>query len=299
MTHGDGFKPHLSLERFFKSTDGFGYFDSFTGGGADCVLLVHGNGDEADTWRHVFEPLARTYRVLAPDLAGFGRSAPHGDGSLAALARGVQRFLDDVRVFDAVHLVGSSLGAVVAAHVAALAPERARSLTLIGGSSPRLGGVGANPGLKPLLEVGTGEAFYNGLRAAGEDAAFETLRPYYADLDALSADDRAFLRARVWARVWSDTQRDAFFKALRSLFAPGLRLVLPPHLPVQLVWGELDAIMPLQNAHAVLTQLPHATLEVVRGSGHLPHQERPEGFLRVLERFLASVPAHREPAAEH
>ncbi len=288
MSHGDAFRPHPILASFQRQANGLTYFDSFTGGGAAPVLLVHGNGDEADTWRHVFRPLAAHYRVLAVDLPGFGRSDASADGSLSSLVSALDDFLDAVRL-DKLHLVGSSLGAVVCAKLTAKRPPRARSLTLVGGASPALGGVQANPGLKSLLDPGSGEAFYTALRTAGEEAAFETLRPYYAHLDNLPQEDKDFLRARVWARVWSDSQRTAFFAALRSLFAPAAPLQISPEIPVQLIWGELDAIMPRQSAHAVLHQLPQARLDLVRGSGHLPQQEQPEGLLRILESFLSRL----------
>jgi pimeloyl-ACP methyl ester carboxylesterase len=288
MAHGDAFQPHPNLEPFLRKLEGFTYFDSFTGGGARAVVLVHGNGDEADSWRHVFQPLSATYRVLAPDLPGFGRSAPRGDGSVKALAQSLEAFLDAVRL-ERVHLVGSSLGAVVCATLCATHPERVSSLTLGGGASPALGGVQANPNLKPLLEPGTGEAFYNGLRDAGPDAAFQTLQPYYANLERLPVADLEFLRERVWARVWSDSQRDAFFAAMRSLFADQPALTLSDTVPLHLIWGEHDGIMPMQSAHMILHAYPHAKLEVIRGSGHLPHQEKPDLYRRSLETFLESV----------
>jgi pimeloyl-ACP methyl ester carboxylesterase len=286
MLHGDGFRPHPNLESFLRRLEGFAYFDSFTGGGVPAVVLVHGNGDEADTWRHVVAPLSQSHRVLAPDLPGFGRTPPRGDGSIENLASALRDFLDAVRL-ERVHLVGSSLGGVVCATLAARHPERALSLTLIGGASPALGGIHANPALKPLLEPGMGEAFYTGLRDGGQDAAFGTLRPYYANLDALPAEDLEFLRERVWARVWSDSQRAAFFAAMRSLFADQPPLSLPETLPTHLIWGELDGIMPVQSAHAIVHSYPQARLDVVRGCGHLPHQEKPEAFLKVLRRFLS------------
>ena len=278
---GDDFQPHMSLEPFSQMLEGHAYFDSLRG--SSTVLLIHGNGDEADSWRHILPALSAQHRVIALDLPGFGRSKPTGDGSIANLASSVQHFLESLGVAR-VHLVGSSLGAVVAAHVAANAPQLTRSLTIIGGSSPALGGLQANAGLQPLLEPGTGEAYYTGLRDAGQDASFESLRPYYAALDALPAADLEFLRGRVWARVWSDTQRTAFFAGLRSLFSDTARLELPV-IPTLLSWGEFDQIVPISHAHAILEQLPHATLEVIAGSGHLPQQERPLELLRVLEEF--------------
>lgn len=283
--HGDDFRPHPILEPYLRTCDGFTYFIAGESN-APTVLLIHGNGDEADSWRHVFMALSADHCVIALDLPGFGRSAPTGDGSITNLALSVQHFLELLKTTAPVHLVGSSLGAVVAAHVAAAAPQLTRSLTIIGGSSPALGGLRANPALQPLLEVGTGEMYYTGLRSLGQVAAFESLRPYYVALDLLPERDLEFLRGRVWARVWSDSQRTAFFAGLRSLFSDSAPLELP-EIPMLLVWGEADAIVPISHAHALLRQLPHATIKVIAGSGHLPQQEQPAGLLRVLEDYLA------------
>ncbi len=140
---GDDFRPHLTLEPFFLTLKGLAYF-SVGDPRASTVLLMHGNGDEADSWRHVFTALSAEHRVIALDLPGFGRSKPAGDGGVANLASSVQHFLESLSLKQGVHLVGSSLGAVVAAHVAANAPQLTRSLTIIGGSSPALGGLQAN-----------------------------------------------------------------------------------------------------------------------------------------------------------
>ena len=284
--HGDDFRPHAILEPFLRVLEGFAYFSAGESN-ATTVLLIHGNGDEADSWRHIFVPLSTAHRVIALDLPGFGRSVAAGDGTVANLARSVQRFLELLGAVG-VHLVGSSLGGVVTAHVAANAPRLTRSLTIIGGSSPALGGLQANPALQPLLEVGTGEMYYTGLRDLGQDASFESLRPYYAALDALPAADLEFLRQRVWARVWSDSQRTAFFAGLRSLFTDTAPLELPV-LPTLLIWGEFDGIVPISHAQMLLGQLPHASLEVIAGSGHLPQQEQPTTVLRVLEDFFAQA----------
>ena len=281
---GDQFRPHPTLEPHLRTLAGITYFDSLTG--ASTVLLIHGNGDEADSWRHVFGRLSAQYRVIALDLPGFGRSAATGDGSLANLSRSVQHLLESLSLNQPVHLIGSSLGAVVAAHVAVARPQMTRSLTMIGGSSPALGGLDRNPALEALLEIGTGEAYYTGLRELGQQAAFESLRPYYAALEALPSTDLEFLRQRVWARVWSDPQRTAFFAGLRSLYADTAPLE-PPVMPTLLIWGESDTVVPISAGHELRRLLPHAKLEVIALSGHLPHQERPLEVLRVLASFLA------------
>ncbi len=249
------------------------------------MVLIHGNGDEADTWRHVLPALARTRRVIAPDLPGFGRSSPKDSGDLRALAAGVHELIETLEL-ERVALVGSSMGGAVASAVAL--PERVSSLTIIGGPVPGLpvAQLEINPGIQAMLEPGVGEAYYTGLRDQGQDAAYASLQPYYANLADLSASDQSFLRERVWARVWSDTQRTAFFAALRSMFTLiGLSKQLEK-IPLQLIWGEHDQIIPISVAHGILAALPHTRLEIIPGAGHLPQQENPEPVLTALTEFL-------------
>ena len=289
--HGDNFKPHPTLEPYSRKLDGVFYFDSEPVSIKPSVLLVHGNGDEADTWRHIFKPLSQSFRVLALDLPGFGRSQPIQNGDLDSLSNALSKFVDALGL-SGVHLVGSSLGAVICAMYASQQPNRVSSLTLVGGVGPGFGDLEVNPGIQSLLEPGIGEAYYNGLRTLGQDAAFATLEPYYANLHTMPKADLEFLRERVWARVWSDTQRAAFLAALRSLFTfkPSSKSRLE-NLPLQLIWGEFDNIVPIQAALDMQKSFPQAKLEVIGGAGHLPHQEKPEPFLNVLEFFLSNLEA--------
>ncbi len=276
-----GFTPYPSLELYAQQLGGLFYFDAKIG--TRTVLLIHGNGDEADTWRHLFVPLAAQYRILAIDLPGFGRSQTQIT-TIEGFANSINTLLTTLQL-GVVDIIGSSLGAVVAATLAVQHPTRVRSLCLISGASPALGNLAATPGLLPLLEVGTGELFYNGLRGAGQEAAFQTLQPYYANLMAMPAADLEFLRTRVWQRVCSDTQRDAFFAALRSLFAPAAPLEITQ--PTQLIWGEQDTIVPRQYANKILEQIPHSQLSIIAGAGHLPHQEQPKATLEIIKQWLA------------
>jgi pimeloyl-ACP methyl ester carboxylesterase len=289
MIHGDDFAPHPALETFARrlEPDGLFFYDagpnanSVTG---SVVVLIHGNGDEADSWRHVLPMLAEQSRVIAPDLPGFGRSRALGQGNVHDLTAGVLRILESQRL-KSVHLVGSSMGAVVAC---LLAPHlQVSSLTLCGGSASSLGLSEPSAGVKALLEPGIGEGYYTGLRDAGITAAYDSLKPYYANLKGLSGPDRNFLRDRVWARVWSDSQRTAFFAGLRSLFDPTLNLNLDSFeaLRTLLLWGEDDQIMPISAAHALRAHLPNSRLEVIPKTGHLPHQEDPEAFTTALQAF--------------
>jgi pimeloyl-ACP methyl ester carboxylesterase len=254
---------------------------------APATLLIHGLGDEADTWRHVVEPLAARGRVIAPDLPGFGRSdKPRRRYTIPFFCETLLALLDALSL-QRVTLVGNSLGGILAHAIARARPERVERLVLVDG------GLAARPqkiqlSMMLMLLPLVGEWSYNRLRRDPREA-YETLRAYYADMDRLPDADRQFLFQRVNERVWDDRQRDAYLSVLRQM--PGWMMsqsaglgarVEQSSVPLQVVWGECDRIIPLDNAHALVAAQPGATLALIPGAGHLPHQEQPRAFLDRL-----------------
>ncbi len=131
---------------------------------APALLLLHGLGDEADTWRRVIAPLSRSYRVIAPDLPGFGRSPlPRRRLFSPPFLAGVLLSLLDSLGIDRVGLVGSSLGASLLQYVATVRPEICSRLVLVDG------GIAATsqipPSMIPTLIPGVGERGYARLAA--------------------------------------------------------------------------------------------------------------------------------------
>ncbi|HJZ48516.1 MAG TPA: alpha/beta fold hydrolase [Roseiflexaceae bacterium] len=254
---------------------------------APPLILIHGLGDEADTWRHVLIPLSQQYRVIALDLPGFGRSArPRRAYTLGFYAQSVASLMARLGIGRAA-LAGSSLGAAIAQRVALARPDLVERLILVDGALP-IEAHRPSGRLWWFLAPGIGEAVYTSLRRS-QDRAYATLRPYYADLDALPAEDRAFLRERVWARVWNSGQRRAFLSTLRWLAiegafrAPALRERLTRlATPTLLIWGGHDQIAPQALAEQMAALLPNARLHVIADSGHLPQQERPAALIAAI-----------------
>lgn len=260
-----------------------------------AVVCIHGLGDEADTWRHVIEPLAEQYHVLALDLPGFGRSSQPADLTYTPqfFQTTILSFLDQLGVRQAV-LIGSSLGGILAHAIAIDNPDRVMGLALVGGALLQPQSMG-DMSLRLMALPGLGEWFYTRLRHSPQ-AAFDSLRNVYHDLDGLPAEDRAFLFTRVNQRVWSNAQRRAYFSTLRNLgkFIKQSQRGLDEKLarltvPTIVMRGEHDPLFAAENARALMELQPNATYVEIDGAGHLPHQERPEEFTAQLKQWLAKL----------
>ncbi len=211
------------------------------------ALFLHGLGDEADTWRHLIHPIAEHWRVLAPDLPGFGRS----DGvkkkySAEFFTETILEMLSSVDVHR-VLLVGHSLGAVLAHKIAQEHPSMARGIVLIDGS-PLMKTAGLKLSTLLFLIPWLGERMYEGLRK-DPLAAYKSLQPYYADIEKLPIPDRDFLYQRVNQRVWSDKQQAAYFSTLRNFALQAVRQsqslrdrLEKFNIPTLIFWGEEDQV---------------------------------------------------------
>ncbi len=266
------------------------YVDSAPSSQADPIVLVHGLQDEADSWRHVFGPLARRQRVLALDLPGFGRSEKRTRRyTLDYFAGTVLRWLDALDITRA-SFVGNSMGAMICEQIALTQPARVRDLTLVDGTlaitRQPAGPRGAL--LRRLFAKWLDKRYFAKLRRSPQ-AAYDTLHSYYSNLDALPQNDRNFLFQRVNERVWDEGQRLAalsvqmnfvpFFMRNMSAIKRGVPKL---GMPTTVIWGSNDGVFPIENGLARAGMQTGARYVEIAGAGHLPHQERPETFLEAL-----------------
>ena len=294
--------PWPALERFAPETDSpetgatLFFYDSESEAehatekdGPLPVILIHGLGDEADSWRHLFPLLARTRRVIAPDLPGFGRSSSRKHISLDMHAKAVCALLKET---GPAILVGNSLGAAVVELAAFRSPGLVRAIAFIDGGLPSAAG-GSSGILLNILPF-IAERKYRAYRK-NTDAAFRSLAPYYADLTALGSTDLDFLKNRVTARVMSETQLRAYFSSLRSyvlaaVFRSGFfrRNLKKIKIPLLVIWGEKDRILPPESMSPLCAIRLDATVISVPDAGHLPHQEKSEETAAILDRFFST-----------
>lgn len=259
--------------------------------GQPPLVMIHGLGDEADTWRHQIPLLAEDHHVIALDLPGFGRSDHLKQAYTPTLMKGAILELMDVLGLEKATLIGSSLGGILAHGIAAAHPERLSGLVLVDGALYQPDQM-ADSSLQVMAIPLVGEAIYTNFRK-NPDAAYDSLRPVYQDLDSLPAADREFLFTRVNHRVWSNGQRRAYFSTLRKL-SPWVRKAqsaLPEQLakleiPTLVIRGEMDSLFSAKNAAAIQALQPDAEVLTIAGKGHLPQQEDPEVFNQGLMDWL-------------
>jgi pimeloyl-ACP methyl ester carboxylesterase len=247
------------------------------GGLGPLLVLLHGAGDQAGTWNKVAPELRRHYQLLMPDLAGHGGSDPaEGVLSLGTLLAALEQVLDAMPWRGApIMLAGNSLGAWVAMLYAQKYPRRVTRVILIDGC----------PIKDALLEVNIMPKDRQEARRAF-DAVLDpsTPRPANFVLDDLIRRSNTGPISRLFAAGAEDISKYLLDDKLRS-FA----------LPVDLVWGASDRLVPLDYAKKLQSLLPHCTLTVIERCGHAPQFERPQELTRVLLRILASE-SSRDPA---
>lgn len=262
-------------------------------GAGPVLLLIHGMAGNFENWEAVIEPLARHHTVIAPDLPGHGLSAPGaGDYSIGALAAGLRDLLIALD-HDRATLVGHSLGGGIAMQLSYQFPEVTERLVLVssGGLGPEVSPVlraAALPGANAFIAATAGAAGSAGA-AVGRGLAAVGLRPN-ADITEV---------ARGYASLTDPDRRAAFLAALRSVIGTGGqrvdardRLYLAEGIPVLIVWGARDRIIPAKHGEQAHEAIPGSRLEIFDGVGHLPQLEAPGRFIAVLERFLEET----EPA---
>jgi pimeloyl-ACP methyl ester carboxylesterase len=269
------------------------------GGEGPLLLLIHGMGGTYENWSSVMEPLARRYTVVAPDLPGHGRSAPSaGDYSLGALAASLRDLLLTLG-HERATLVGHSLGGGIAMQLAYQFPELAERLVLVssGGLGPEVSLVlraAALPGSDVVIAATARTASRVGA-IVGRALGTVGLRP---------TPDVAEV-ARGYASLADGDRRAAFLATLRSVVSAGGqrvdaidRIYLVEGIPVLVLWGARDPIVPVRHGERAHEAVPGSRLEIFDGVGHLPQLEAPAKFIATLERFIEeSEPAQFDRTA--
>jgi len=262
-------------------------------GSGPVLLLIHGIGGTFQNWEAVADPLARHHTIVAPDLPGHGSSGPgSGDYSIGAFAAGLRDLLIALG-HERATLVGHSLGGGIAMQLAYQFPELAERLVLVssGGLGPEVSlllRAAALPGAD-LLIAATARTASRAGAALGRGLAAVGLRP----------NTDVAVVARGYVSLADRDRRTAFLSTLRSVISTRGqsvdardRLYLAEGMPVLIMWGARDPIIPVGHGERAHEAIPGSRLEIFDGVGHLPQLEAPSRFVTALERFIEET----EPA---
>lgn len=226
------------------------------GRGDEQVVLIHGLAGSAAWWRRNVRTLCERYRVVIPDLIGFGKTRRAGRlPDLPGVARVLAEWMRAVDL-DHAHLVGHSMGGQIALHLAAGHPGCVHRLVLVDAA-------GIPRPLNPL-EMTRSALAMAPPSAWGDPRFLGTIVS-----DALTAGPRTLALA-LWHIVGDDV----------GPLLPRIRV------PTLIVWGENDRLVPIQHAREFRDRIPGARLAVIPGAAHNPMVDRPTVFNDLLLRFL-------------
>ncbi len=258
------------------------------GAGQTVFILLHGFGASAFSWREVMEPFSELGRVIAYDRPAFGLTSrpmpgdwtganPYSSESQAAIVIGLM----DALGIEKAWLVGNSAGGTVSVYTALTYPERVSGLILVdaaiytGGGSPAW--------VRPFL--GTPQMRHLGPLLARQIATSgdDFIRTAFHDPSLVTPEILAGYRKPLKAHNWD--------RALWELTASSRPLGLAErldelNLPVLVLTGDDDRIVPTEESIRLGGEIPGAVLVVIENAGHVPHEEKPDEFMRVVRDFL-------------
>jgi pimeloyl-ACP methyl ester carboxylesterase len=247
---------------------------------ADVLLMIHGFGADKDNWTRFAGSLTKEYRVIAPDLPGFGESRWHPDWDYS-LRPQRDRLASLVKALglEHVHLIGNSMGGHLAALYTHAHPEEVISLSLVN-----------NAGVTPPDESDFQRALASGenplVVRAPED--FDRLLEYASYKEPFVPWPMKGVLAQ--QAVDEADKNQLIFVALRDDQTSDLEPLLDQiETPVQIIWGEYDRILDVSSIEKMLPLLPQAEVIVMEDTGHIPMLERPSETAAHYLEFLRRV----------
>lgn len=264
-----------------RTIDAGGVQTSYLEAGAgEPVVMLHGSGPGVSAmanWQHNIGALAQRFRVLAPDIVGFGATQRPDDVvySLRTWTDQIWAFLDALGI-EKTAIVGNSLGGRIALQMATDCPDRITKMVLMGA-----------PGVGMTLTDGL-----TALRAyePSHDAMRDLLRNYFAVDPAMITDELVAIRYEASIADGAyDAYRAMFFDPRHTGSQLGItedevRAIATPAL---LVHGREVRVVPMQVSVTMLGLLPNADLHVFSACGHWTQIERADEFSALVADYLA------------
>jgi pimeloyl-ACP methyl ester carboxylesterase len=252
-------------------------------GSGPPVLLIMGLSFTHEMWFRVLPALASHHRAIVFDNRGMGRSdCPRGPYSIRRMAGDAASVLEAARI-DSAHIIGASMGGMIAQELALRWPERVRSLVL--GCTTSSGLFGRWPRFRRAPR-----AIWSGASRLERERALRSL--LYAEATPLERiEEDLAIRCRC---TWS-------YKGFWNQFAAILmwhsyRRLSRIHVPTLVIHGEEDHLIPSENGRRLASRIPGARFELLPNAGHILTTDQPEASAHILSDFLGEQVRRWQPA---
>ncbi|NWF64018.1 MAG: alpha/beta hydrolase, partial [Chloroflexi bacterium] len=256
------------------------------GEGKPVFILLHGFGASLFSWREVTEPLSQFGTVIAYDRPAFGLTerpmdwegeSPYSQKAQVELVIGLM----DALGVEKATLVGNSAGGTISMLAALKYPERIEGLILV---DPAVyAGGGAPAWVRPLLGTPQfnhiGPLFARQIQEQGD----EFIKTAWHDPNKITPEIFAGYRKPLQANNWD---KALWYLTVSSRESGLAERIIEFNLPVLVITGDDDRIVPTEQSIRLAKELPNANLVIIPQCGHLPHEECPAAFIQAVEDFL-------------
>jgi len=241
------------------------------GSSENTLLLLHGLGASAERWEDVIPLFAKEYRVIVPDLVGFGHSdKPMVDYTMEYFSEFTSKFVESIGI-KKLNIIGSSLGGQIAAEYAVNHNDKIRKLVLVSPS-------GVMKYATPALNSYISASVY-----PNNDAALTAFQNMSCrdDIDEKTVSE--FVE-----RMQLPNAKMAFMSTLLGLsnakvITEKLNMIT---VPTMIVWGENDPVIPIEYAQSFVSGINDCRFYKMLGCGHTPYVENSEKFFQIVVDFL-------------
>ncbi len=241
------------------------------GGASGNIVLIHGLGGFAERWSTVMPILSKKYRVIAPDLPGYGFSdKPSIDYTPEFFSKFVFDFLDSLDIRKT-NMIGTSLGGQIVAECAITQSKMIEKIIL---ASPS----GIMKNSTPTLDAYSMAALY---------PSYDTVKTAYE----MMTGSKNVTTESIEGFIKRMTQPNAKMAFMSTLL--GLKNSQPitdrlPNItaPTLIIWGKQDTLIPVKYANDFTVSIKNCQLEIMETCGHTPHIEEPAKFSQIILNFL-------------
>lgn len=243
------------------------------GNSDNVIVLLHGLGGMAERWLTVFPFLNKKHRVIAPDLIGYGKSdKPQIDYTAELFKKTMLEFLEALSLQN-VFMIGTSLGGQVVAECASTQNPRIKKIIL---SSP----AGIMKKSTPVLDAYIMAALHPTPESV--KLAYQMMTGNNAEIKSESVENFISSMERHNAKM-------VFLSTLLGMknspaITEKLGLI---KIPTLILWGSNDRMIPVEYSKDFVSSIPNSELVIMDGCGHIPYEEKPLEFSKIVLDFLS------------